>query len=389
MKYISDSSNRSSRTNLQTIQQLTMSSNHVINFGAGPAKLPRQVLEQARDEILNCGCGLSVMELSHRSAEYAVINNRVIESVRQLLNVPSNYKILLMQGGGTGAFASVPLNLMHRGEKADFILTGEWSTKAAKETSKYMKVNYVFPKPEKFEKIPDQSTWKLDPEAAFVYYCDNETVNGIEFPFIPETNGVPLVCDMSSNIMTRKFNVSKFGIVFACAQKNLGPAGITVIIIRDDLIGHPSPICPMVFNYTLFAHDDSLVNTPPTFIVYMLSLVLKWIKEQGGVGSMEEQSKTKSQLLYKTIEDSKGFYSCPIDSAYRSRVTVPFRLSTGPEADKQFLKESQDIGFLQLKGHRLVGGIRVAMYNAMTLDEVKVLTDFMIKFQEQHPQFQP
>ncbi|XP_050547088.1 probable phosphoserine aminotransferase [Daktulosphaira vitifoliae] len=194
---------------------------------------------------------------------------------------------------------------------------------------------------------------------------------------------------MSSNIMTRKFNVSKFGIVFACAQKNLGPAGITVIIIRDDLIGHPSPICPMVFNYTLFAHDDSLVNTPPTFIVYMLSLVLKWIKEQGGVGSMEEQSKTKSQLLYKTIEDSKGFYSCPIDSAYRSRVTVPFRLSTGPEADKQFLKESQDIGFLQLKGHRLVGGIRAAMYNAMTLDEVKVLTDFMIKFQERHPQFQP
>ncbi|XP_050419936.1 probable phosphoserine aminotransferase [Adelges cooleyi] len=366
---------------------MAQSSKQVINFGAGPAKIPRQVLEQARDEILDCGCGISVMELSHRSADYAAINDRAIESVKELLDVPNNYKVLLMQGGGTAAFASVALNLLHRGEKADYILTGVWSTKAAKEASKYLKINYVYPKPEKFERIPDQSTWKLDPDAAYVYYCDNETVNGVEFPFIPETNGVPLVCDMSSNMLTRNFDVSKFGVVLACAQKNLGPAGITVLIVREDLIGNPSPICPTVMDYTLFANDNSLVNTPPTFIVYVFSLVLQWVKKQGGVAGMEQQSKAKSQLLYNTIADSDGFYSCPVDDGFRSRITVPFRLSAGPEADKQFLKESQDLGFLQLKGHRLVGGIRAAMYNAITVEEVKVLADFMTSFQERNPQF--
>uniref|UniRef100_A0A2S2NNZ2 phosphoserine transaminase n=1 Tax=Schizaphis graminum TaxID=13262 RepID=A0A2S2NNZ2_SCHGA len=292
------------------------------------------------------------MELSHRSSEYTAINNRAIQLYRELLNIPENYKILLMQGGGTGAFASVALNLLHRGAKADYILTGVWSTKAAKEASKYLNVNHVFPKPEKFNGIPDQSTWNLDPEAAYVYYCDNETVNGVEFPFIPETNGVPLVCDMSSNIMTKKFDVTKFGVVIACAQKNLGPAGITAIIIREDLLGKPSPLCPQVFDYTLFNQENSLLNTPPTFIVYIFSLVLQWVKNQGGLAAMEANSKAKSELLYKVIENSRGFYSCPVAKDSRSRITVPFCLSAGAEADKQFLKEAQDLGFLQLKGHR-------------------------------------
>lgn len=359
----------------------------VINFGAGPAKIPKQVLEQVKDELLDCGCGISVMELSHRSSEYTAINNRAIDLYRELLDIPENYKILLMQGGGTGAFASVALNLLHRGAKADYILTGVWSTKAAKEASKYLKVNHVFPKPEKFNGIPDQSTWKLDPEAAYVYYCDNETVNGVEFPFIPETNGVPLVCDMSSNIMTKAFDVTKFGVVIACAQKNLGPAGITAIIVREDLLGKPSPLCPQVFDYTLFTQENSLLNTPPTFIVYIFSLVLQWVKNEGGLVAMEANSKAKSELLYNVIENSRDFYSCPVAKDSRSRITVPFCLSAGAEADKQFLKEAQDLGFLQLKGHRLVGGVRAAMYNAMTLDEVKILVEFMTKFQERNPQY--
>jgi len=263
----------------------------VINFAAGPAKLPEEVLLEVQQNLINCnGTGISVMEMSHRSSNYAKIQEAAINDLRELLNIPDNYKVLLMQGGGTGQFAAVCLNLIGRTGVADYVVTGSWSAKAAKEAQQYGKVNLVLPKVTKYTTVPKQETWKLDPNASYVYYCDNETVDGVEFDFVPDIpKGVPLVCDMSSNFLSRPVDVTKYGLIFAGAQKNIGPAGTTVVIIRDNLIGHELKITPSVLSFSLMDKNSSLLNTPPTFGIYVMGLVFKWIKRNGGVAGMAKK----------------------------------------------------------------------------------------------------
>ncbi|XP_068155069.1 probable phosphoserine aminotransferase [Drosophila tropicalis] len=357
----------------------------VINFAAGPAKLPEEVLKEVQTNLLNCnGSGISVMEMSHRSSNYAKVQDAAIADLRELLNVPSNYKILLMQGGGTGQFAAVALNLIGITGTADYVITGSWSSKAAKEAAQYGKVNAVLPKASKYISVPRQSTWQLDSNASYVYYCDNETVEGVEFDFVPEVaSNVPLVCDMSSNFLSRPIDVSKFGVIFAGAQKNIGPAGVTVIIVRDDLIGKHLKITPSILNFELMDKNSSLLNTPPTFGIYVMGLVFKWIKSNGGVAGMAELAKAKSKLIYETIDKSDGFYYCPLETNVRSRMNVPFRIGSAAGNDaleKEFLAKAEAEGMIQLKGHRSVGGIRASLYNAITLAETQQLANLMLAF---------
>ncbi|XP_065354236.1 probable phosphoserine aminotransferase [Calliphora vicina] len=359
----------------------------VINFAAGPAKLPEEVLKEVQQNLLNCnGSGISVMEMSHRSSTYDKIQKDAINTLRELLDVPNNYKILLMQGGGTGQFAAVAMNLIGRTGTADYVVTGSWSAKAAKEATQYGKVNLVLPKFAKYTTVPRLDTWKLDSNASYVYYCDNETVDGVEFDFVPEIpNDVPLVCDMSSNFLSRKFDVKRFGIIFAGAQKNIGPSGTTVIIIREDLLGHHLNITPSVLNFSLMHKNDSLLNTPPTFGIYVMGLVFEWISRNGGVEGMSQKSVVKSKLIYDMIDKSNGFYYCPVDANVRSRMNVPFRIGS-PQGDenleKAFLAKAESEGMIQLKGHRSVGGIRASLYNAVTTDETQKLASLMMEFYE-------
>ncbi|XP_017477951.1 PREDICTED: probable phosphoserine aminotransferase [Rhagoletis zephyria] len=357
----------------------------VINFAAGPAKLPEEVLKEAQANLLNCnGTGISIMEMSHRSPNYGVFHELALRDLRELLNIPTNYKILLLQGGGTGQFAAVCFNLMGRTGVADYVVTGSWSAKAAKEAEQYGKVNLVVPKVQKYTTVPSQDTWKLDPNASYVYYCDNETVDGVEFDFVPAlTNGVPLVCDMSSNFLSRPIDVKKFGLIFAGAQKNVGPAGVTIVIVREDLIGHHMKVTPSILNFEQMARNDSLLNTPPTFCIYVMGLVFKWIKRNGGVAGMTKNAATKSKLIYDVIEKSNGFYSCPVEKRVRSRMNVPFRIGSveGVDAlEKKFLAKAECQGMIQLKGHRSVGGIRASLYNAITVDETEQLAKLMTEF---------
>ncbi|CRK87193.1 CLUMA_CG000998, isoform A [Clunio marinus] len=342
-----------------------------------------KVLLQVQNQLLDYGgSGMSVMEMSHRGATYLKIHEDVIKRCRDILKVPDNYKILLMPGGGTGQFSAVAMNLMGKTGCADYAVTGAWSAKAFKEAQKYGKANLVFPKAEKFTTIPNQSEWKLDPNASYVYYCDNETVDGVEFNFIPETNGVPIVCDMSSNFMSRPVDVSKFGVIYAGAQKNVGPAGITVVIVREDLIGHALPFTPSILDYAATAKDNSIANTPPTFCIYVMGQVFEWLQRKGGIEGMAKHSQEKSQLIYKAIEDSKGFYFCPVDAKCRSRMNVPFRITANVDYEKEFLEKAEKQGMMQLKGHRSVGGIRASLYNAVTLENTETLAKFMREFYE-------
>ncbi|XP_060526234.1 probable phosphoserine aminotransferase [Cylas formicarius] len=364
------------------------SSQSALNFGAGPAKLPREVLAEVQGELLSYqSTGMSLMEMSHRSKEYDQINKSSQDLIRELLSVPDNYRIIFIQGGGLGAFAAVAMNLIGRTGSADYAVTGTWSDKAAKEAQKYGTVNLVFPKADKPGSVPDPGQWKLNPDASYFYYCDNETVDGVEFPYIPETNGVPIVVDMSSNIMTRKFDVSKFGVIFGGAQKNIGPAGAVVVIYREDLIGNVMKITPSIFDFGQVAKNNSVLNTPATFSVYVMEKVLQWIKRNGGVGEMENQSAKKSGLLYNTIRNSNNFYSCPIDENVRSRINIPFRVG-GPNGDEtleeKFLIEAENRYMYQLKGHRSVGGIRASLYNAVSLSDVELLVKFMKEFQSRN-----
>ncbi|XP_067628037.1 probable phosphoserine aminotransferase isoform X2 [Eurosta solidaginis] len=357
----------------------------VINFAAGPAKLPEEVLKEVQANLINCnGTGISVMEMSHRSANYAAIQEAALNDLRDILNLPANYKILFMQGGGTGQFAAVCFNLLGRTGVADYVVTGSWSAKAAKEAEQYGKVNLVIPKEKKFTTIPTEETWKLDPNASYLYYCDNETVDGVEFDFVPEIpNGVPVVCDMSSNFLSRPFDITKFGLIFAGAQKNIGPAGVTVVIVREDLIGHHTKETPSILNFAQMDKNASLLNTPPTFCIYVMGLVFKWIKRNGGVASMAKASAIKSRLIYDVIDKSNGFYSCPVEKRVRSRMNVPFRIgsSVGVDAlEKDFLAQAESQGMLQLKGHRSVGGIRASLYNAITVVETEQLAKLMTEF---------
>lgn len=356
----------------------------VINFGAGPAKLPEEVLKEAQENTVNhYGTGISLMETSHRGPVYMSLNDEAINTLREIANVPDNYKILLMQGGGTGLFAAVCMNLMGRTGVADYIVTGTWSEKAAKEATKYGKVNEVYPKLDKYTTIPSPDTWKLDPNASYVYYCDNETVHGVEFNIIPDTKGVPIVADMSSNFLSRTIDISRYGLIFAGAQKNVGTSGITIVIVREDLIGNAMKMTPSVFNFAVIAKNNSIYNTPPTFVVYVMSLVFKWIKKNGGVPGMSANANKKSQLIYDVINKTNGFYSCPVDKHCRSRMNVPFQIKTAGDNDAletKFLNEAKALGMIQLKGHRSVGGIRASLYNAVTIKEAQTLADFMLEF---------
>lgn len=363
--------------------------NTVLNFGAGPAKLPQEVLKEVQEELLQYGTSeISVMEMSHRSKEFGKINKDAQLAIKELLNVPDNYKILFLQGGGTGLFAAIAMNLLNRTGTADYIVTGTWSAKAAKEATKYGKVNLVTPKPEKFIDIAEKSTWNLDPNASYLYYCANETVDGVEFPFIPETHAnIPIVTDMSSSIMTAKVDVSRFGVIFGGAQKNIGPSGVTVAIVREDLIGNAMTICPSIFDFKNIADNNSLHNTPSTFPLYVMGRVLEWIKRNGGIDEMEKQSELKSKLLYQAMEDSNGFYSCPIKPRVRSRINIPFRVgfNGGNESlEDKFLEECEKQSMYQLKGHRTVGGLRASLYNAVSYNDVILLTKFMKEFQKKY-----
>ncbi|XP_058062681.1 probable phosphoserine aminotransferase [Anopheles bellator] len=360
----------------------------VINFGAGPAKLPREVLLEVQKEVVEYGTsGMSVMEMSHRGSTYVALHEETLALVKELIDVPDNYKILLMQGGGTGLFAAVAMNLMGRTGKADYLVTGSWSSMAAKEAARYGKVNWVVSKQEKYSTVPDPKQWKLDPDASYVYYCDNETIGGIEFDVVPETGSVPLVVDMSSNMLSRPIDVKKFGVIFACAQKNIGPSGITVVIVREDLISHAMPITPTIFDFGVIAKANSISNTPPTFIIYVMGRVFAWIKRYGGVEEMHRKSLTKSQLVYDVIAKSNGFYYCPVEARVRSRMNVPFRIGGAggdEELEKLFLKGAEALGMQQLKGHRSVGGIRASLYNAVTVEEATALKQYMQEFLKKH-----
>ncbi|XP_059145007.1 phosphoserine aminotransferase-like [Physella acuta] len=367
-------------------------SKFVINFSAGPAKLPGPVLAHAQKEMLDHqDTGVSVMEMSHRSAEFSKILNSAEQRLRHLLEIPDNYKILFLQGGGTGQFSAVPLNLLalKPSHSADYIVTGSWSAKAAQEAEKYGTVNLVIPKTKKYTSIPDVSTWQLSPDASYVYYCANETIDGVEFQFVPDTNGIPLVCDMSSNMLTRHLDINKFGLIFAGAQKNIGCAGVTLVIICEDLIGFAMKVCPVIFDYKIQAGNNSLYNTPPTYGIYIMGLVFEWIQDEGGVAKMEENSIKKSSLVYQMIDTSQGFYNCPLDVNCRSRMNIPIRIGSlegHGQLEKLFSEEATAKGYLQLKGHRSVGGIRVSLYNAVTVEETEHLVGYMTEFMERHRQ---
>ncbi|KAJ6669583.1 hypothetical protein lerEdw1_000132 [Lerista edwardsae] len=357
------------------------SKKHVANFGAGPAKLPRAVLLEAQKELVDYkNLGISVLEMSHRSSDFSKIIKATENCLRELLNIPANYKVLFLQGGGSGQFSGLPLNLIGLKEArcADYVVTGAWSAKAAKEAEKYAKVNLVHPKLSSYTKIPDPSTWNLNPDASYVYYCANETVHGVEFDFVPDVGKSVLVCDMSSNFLSRPVDVSK---------KNVGCAGVTAVIVREDLIGFALKECPIVLDYKTQAENGSLYNTPPCFSIYIMGLVLEWIKNNGGVAAMDKLSQIKSQMVYDIIDKSNGFYVCPVERKNRSRMNVPFRIGSikGDEAlEKKFLDKAIEQNMLSLKGHRSVGGIRASLYNAVTIEDVEKLSAFMRSFMEMH-----
>ncbi|XP_006122537.1 phosphoserine aminotransferase isoform X1 [Pelodiscus sinensis] len=362
----------------------------VVNFSAGPAKLPRSVLLQAQKELVNYkGLGISVLEMSHRTSDFLKIINSAETLLRELLNIPENYKVIFLQGGGSGQFSAIPLNLIGLKERrcADYVVTGAWSAKAAKEAEKYAKVNIVHPKLGSYTKIPDTSSWNLNQDASYVYYCANETVHGVEFDFVPDVRGAVLVCDMSSNFLSKPVDVSKFGLIFAGAQKNAGCAGVVVVIVREDLLGFALKECPIVLDYKVQAGNGSLYNTPPCYSIYIMSLVLEWIKNNGGAAAMDKLSSIKSHMIYDIIDSSSGFYVCPVEKKSRSRMNIPFRIGNvnGDEAlEKKFLDKAVELNMISLKGHRSVGGIRASLYNAVTIEDVQKLAAFMRSFMQMH-----
>ena len=356
----------------------------IFNFSAGPATLPQAVLEQARDELVNWrGSGMSVMEMSHRGKEYMSIHAEAEADLRELLGIPASYKVLFLQGGASSQFAMVPMNLLRGKTSADYLNTGEWSKKAIKEAKKFADVNIVASSEDKkFTYAPAQNAWQLDPNAAYVHYTPNETIGGVEIFWTPETGNVPLVADMSSNILSRPVDVAKFGLIYAGAQKNIGPAGLTIVIVREDLLGETLKGTPTMFDYKIAADNDSMYNTPPTFAIYIAGLVFKWLRAKGGLAAMEKENIAKAALLYDFLDTSEFFIS-PVARENRSRMNVPFTLKN-TDLDEEFLKRAKARGMIQLKGHRSVGGMRASIYNAMPIEGVKTLVELMREFEKQH-----
>ncbi len=357
----------------------------IYNFSAGPAVLPKEVLQQAQAELIDWhGSGMSVMEMSHRGKEYMGIQAQAEADLRELLGISANYKVLFLQGGAHLQFSMVPLNLLRGKLSADYVNTGEWSKKAIGEAKKFSYVNVAANNTDRnCTYVPPFDTWKLDKDAAYVHYTPNETIGGVEFNWVPQTGSIPLVADMSSNIMSRVIDVSRFGLIYAGAQKNIGPAGVTVVIVREDLVGHAPSGLPTMLDYKTHADNGSMYNTPPTYGIYMAGLVFQWLKKNGGIAAMERGNIAKANLLYEAIDASDGFYNCPVNKADRSRMNVPFTLRD-PNLDGDFLKQADARGLLQLKGHRSVGGMRASIYNAMPLAGVQALVDFMREFSSGH-----
>ena len=355
----------------------------VYNFSPGPAVLPLEVLEQAREEMLDWrGTGTSVMEMSHRGKAFISIAETAEADLRELLAVPSNYKVLFLQGGATAQFAGIPLNLTTPDSTVDYVNTGAWSKKAIGEAKHYAKVNVAADAGEPYTSIPAVAGWKLTADAAYLHYTPNETIGGVEFHFVPDTGKVPLVADFSSTILSRPINVSKFGLIYAGAQKNIGPAGLTLVIVRDDLIGKARPTTPAFMDFAAMAKDGSMLNTPPTYAWYMAGLVFQWLKRNGGLKAMGDRNRAKAELLYNAI-DASGFYRNPVAKDARSWMNVPFTLAK-PELDKTFAAEAKEAGLVTLEGHRSVGGMRASIYNAMPVEGVQALVDFMKHFASKH-----
>jgi phosphoserine aminotransferase len=354
------------------------------NFSAGPAMLPEEVLSKAREEMLDWqGSGMSVMEMSHRGKEFMSIAAKAESDLRQLMAIPDNYKVLFLQGGASSQFAMVPMNLTVAKKQADYFNTGAWSKKAIAEAKRYCDVNVVWSGEQgNFSATPKPGDFQLNADAAFVHYTPNETIGGVEFPFIPDTGDVPLVADMSSTILSRPLDVSRFGVIYAGAQKNIGPAGLTLVIIRDDLITDALEFTPSMFKYSIHADNDSMYNTPPTYAMYLAGLVFDGLLQKGGLDAMAEINQRKAEKLYSAIDNS-SFYSNPVEVRSRSWMNVPFTLADA-ELDGVFLQQAAEKDLVTLKGHRSVGGMRASIYNAMPEQGVDALIDFMQAFASQH-----
>tara|TARA_B100000767_G_scaffold275381_1_gene312073 strand:- start:541 stop:1650 length:1110 start_codon:yes stop_codon:yes gene_type:complete len=365
-----------------TINYLEVSLVRANNFSAGPASLPIEVLKQAAEEMTDYqGSGMSVMEMSHRSKIFVDIAAQAEADLRELMGVSDEYHVLFLQGGATGQFAGIPLNLTQSGDTIDFIETGAWSKKAIKEAKKYCNVNVAASSAESnFDHIPDQDSWKLSDNARLLHICSNETIGGVQFKNFP-TSSAPVAVDMSSDILSRPVDVNNFALIYAGAQKNIGPAGLTVVIVRKDLCGNARDTTPTFLDYAQQADNDSMINTPPTYGWYLAGLVFKWIKEKGGLTAIEAQNQAKADLLYGAIENS-NFYSSPVVAGNRSTMNVPFTLADSA-LDAEFVKQAEARSMFNLKGHRSVGGMRASIYNAVSLESVQALVTFMSEFENE------
>ncbi len=354
----------------------------IYNFSAGPAVLPKEVLEQVQAELVDWhGSGMSVMEMSHRGKEFMSIAAEAEADLRELMSIPANYKVLFLQGGASTQFSNIPINLLRGKKTADYLNTGEWSKKAIAEAKKYCEVNVVATSADKnFSYAPTQDAWKLNPDAAYVHYTSNETIGGVEIFWTPDTGKVPLVADMSSHILSRPTDVSKFGLIYAGSQKNIGPAGLAIVIVREDLLGEVPAGTASMSDYKVQSDNESMYNTPPTFAIYVSGLVFKMLKAKGGLAAMEKTNITKANMLYDYL-DATSFYNCPTAVDNRSRMNIPFTLKD-EALDEAFLKGAKDKGLLQLKGHRSVGGMRASIYNAMPVEGVRVLVEYMKDFEK-------
>ncbi len=357
----------------------------VFNFSAGPAMLPTVVLERAQSELTDWrGSGMSVMEVSHRGKAFVACAAEAEALMREVLGVPDGYSVLFLQGGATGQFAGIPMNLTSAGDVVDFLHTGQWSAKAIAEAKKYDVAVEVLADEaaSRYASVPAAGSYTVNPKAAYLHYTPNETIGGVEYDYVPESGDVPLVADMSSTILSRPIEVSRYGLIYAGAQKNMGPAGLCVVIVRNDLLGRARPSTPGIWNYATMAKSDSMLNTPPTFGIYLLGLILAWVKESGGLAAMGERNRAKAAALYAAI-DGSPFYANPVQVNARSWMNVPFTLAR-PELDKTFVAHAAEAGLTNLEGHRSVGGMRASIYNAMPLAGVQALIDFMGDFERRH-----
>jgi phosphoserine aminotransferase len=356
----------------------------IFNFSAGPAVLPEEVLHTAAAEMLDWhGSGMSVMEMSHRGKEFIGIAAQAEADLRALLEIPASYKVLFLQGGAIAENAIIPMNLLQGRACADYVNTGEWSKKSIKEARKYTTANVIASSEDQaYTYVPPQASWKQTPGAAYVHVCTNETIGGVEYQWTPQTGDVPLVADMSSHLLSRRIHVASYGVIYGGAQKNIGPAGLTLVIVREDLLDRALPITPSAFHWKEQAAADSMLNTPPTYAIYIAGLVFRWLMAQGGVPAIERRNIEKAQLLYDCL-DGSGFYVSPVRKDDRSRMNVPFKLRDDA-LDEAFLKGAKERGMIQLKGHRSVGGMRASIYNAMPVEGVRTLVEYLQEFERQH-----